>query len=200
MPALAPTDFVAIVTWLGRVADRRAGITAAPVAALGFGFEGPEGEAHGGLTRPACARVATLYPRGTPVRNVRQVSIVAAEELAATAAAMGIDAIDPAWIGATMVVQGIPDFTAIPPSSRLQAEGGVTLTVDMENRACVQPGRAIDCHRPGFGARYKGAAQGRRGVTAWVEREGVLRRGERLRLHVPVQREWPHLAGLRGMV
>lgn len=198
MSALVPTDLHGTVVWLGRVADRDAGLAAAPVDALAFGFEGPEGEAHGGLTRKSCERVRGLYRRGTEIRNVRQVSILSAEELAATAAAMGLDAIDPAWVGATLVVSGIPDFTLVPPSSRLQGEGdGMTLTVDMENLACVLPGREIDRHRPGFGARYKRAAQGRRGVTAWVERPGTLRLGERLRLHVPAQRPWPHLEAAR---
>jgi hypothetical protein len=34
------------------------------------------------------------------------------------------------------------------------------------------------------------AAKGRRGITAWVEREGEWRLGARIRLHVPAQRPW----------
>lgn len=198
MPALHPTDVYGRIVWLGLV--HPGGLAAAPVGRMRLDFAGPEGEAHAGLTRQSCARVLAQHPRGTEIRNVRQLSIVSAEELAATAAAMGLAALDPAWIGASMVVEGIPDFTTVPPSSRLQAEDGATLTVDMENRACALPGREIDRHAPGFGARYKPAAQGRRGVTAWVEREGTVRLGERLRLHVPIQREWPHLAALRRLV
>jgi hypothetical protein len=41
-------------------------------------------------------------------------------------------------------------------------------------------------------------AEGRRGVTAWVERVGVLRVGDRLRLHVPDQRPWAHLDAARA--
>ncbi|MEM6942014.1 MAG: hypothetical protein AAF509_18060 [Pseudomonadota bacterium] len=37
-------------------------------------------------------------------------------------------------------------------------------------------------------------AEGRRGVTAWVEREGMLRVGDTLRLHVPGQRAWQPFA------
>ena len=43
---------------------------------------------------------------------------------------------------------------------------------------------------PGHGAAVKGAANNRRGVTAWVEREGTLTLGERMRLHIPDQRPW----------
>jgi hypothetical protein len=60
----------------------------------------------------------------------------------------------------------------------------------MENRPCHLPAKVIDAHLPGVGGRFKTAAQGRRGVTAWVEREGVLRLGEMLRLHIPDQPAW----------
>ena len=43
---------------------------------------------------------------------------------------------------------------------------------------------------PGQGKGFKAAAAGKRGVTAWVEREGVLRLGDVVTLHVPAQRAW----------
>ncbi|HKK85364.1 MAG TPA: sulfurase, partial [Roseovarius sp.] len=88
---------------------------------------------------------------------------------------------------------GIPDFTHVPPSSRLQTEAGTTLVVDMENRPCHLPAKVIDEDAPGFGKAFKSASQGRRGVTAWVEREGGLRLGDVMRLHIPDQPVWPHL-------
>lgn len=193
MPALIPTDFAARITWLGRVADREAGLQARPVESLALSFAGPEGEAHAGLTRPACSRVSALYPRDTPIRNTRQLSILSAEELAEAAAAMGLDALDPAWLGASLVVEGLPDFSHVPPSSRLQGPDGVTLVVDMENRPCQYPAQVIEGHRPGKGRAFKPAAKGRRGVTAWVEREGRLALGDSLRLFIPDQPAWAHL-------
>ncbi len=190
MPALVPTGHKGRVVWLGRVERRARGLRSTPVEALALGFAGPEGEAHAGLTRPACSRVAALHPRGTEIRNTRQLSVLSAEDLAAIAAAMGLEAFDPAWAGATLVVSGIPDLTHLPPSSRLQAEGGATLVVDMENLPCRLPARPIETDRPGYGARFRAAAEGRRGVTAWVEREGTIRLGDRLRLFVPAQRPW----------
>ena len=130
------------------------------------------------------------HPRGTEIRNVRQLSVLSAEELAEIAARMGVDRFDPAWVGATLVVSGIPDFTHLPPSSRLQAEDGATIVVDMENLPCVLPAKPIDEDAPGLGPKFKPAAKDRRGVTAWVEREGVLRLGGMLRLHIPAQRAW----------
>lgn len=198
MPALKPTAFFGTITWLGVVADRDAALQSHAVTEVHALFAGPEGEAHGGLTRPACSRVAGQYARGTEIRNTRQFSLLAAEDLAAIAAAMGLESLDPALVGATLVVAGIPDFSHLPPSSRLQAEGGATLVVDMENRPCTLPARPIEARHPGFGKVFKPAAAGRRGVTAWVEAEGVLRLGQKLRLHVPDQPAWAHLDAARG--
>jgi hypothetical protein len=89
-----------------------------------------------------------------------------------------------------MVLSGIPDFTHVPPSSRLQGPSGLTLTIDMENRPCVLPGREIEADAPGHGKAFKAAAAGRRGVTAWVERPGAVALGEELRLFIPDQRAW----------
>ncbi|MDJ1015299.1 MAG: MOSC domain-containing protein [Paracoccaceae bacterium] len=190
MPALSPTDHYGTITWLGRVEDREASLSSASLDRVFAAFAGVEGETHGGLTRPSCSRVASQYPRGTEIRNVRQFSVLSAEELRAIADAMKIDTLDPAMVGASIVIEGISDFTHIPPSSRLQAESGATLTVDMENRPCLLPAAVIDAALPGHGKRFKAAASGRRGVTAWVEREGWLAAGDRVRLHVPDQRPW----------
>ena len=198
MPALVATPFSGTIVWLGTVPDRKAGLTAQVRDALMARFDGPEGEAHGGLTRASCSRVMPLYARNTPIRNVRQFSILSAGELAEIALRMGVAALDPALVGATMVIEGIPDLSHLPPSSRLQAESGTTLVVDMQNRACTLPAKPIEAALPGFGKAFKAAASGRRGVTAWVEREGLLRLGDRVSLHVPDQRAWSHLAQARG--
>jgi len=157
---------------------------------LALGFDGLAGVPYGGRTRPSCSRVVTQHPKGTEIANVRQLSIVSAEELAAIAAAMGLDAIDPVWLGASVVIEGIKDFTHVPPSSRLQAEAGATLVVDMENQPCHQPGLTIARHHGEAGKGFKSAARNRRGVTAWVERPGLLNLGDTLRLHVPGQNPW----------
>lgn len=194
-PALKATDFQATVAWLGFVPDRAAQLESVSVARLALTFAGPAGEDHGGLTRPSCSRVLGLYPRGTRIRNTRQLSVLSEEELAVIAAAMGLDRLDPALVGATLVLRGLPDFTRIPPASRLLAENGTCIAVDMENRPCTLPARPIETRHPGFGARFKPAARGRRGVTAWVEAEGALELGDRLRLFIPDQPAW---AGLKG--
>ena len=198
MQALKPTHYTARVTWLGRVTDRAARLEAEALAEAELTFAGIAGEAHGGVTRPSCSRVQAQHPKGTEIRNVRQLSVLSAEEIAAIAGAMGVDALDPAWLGASLVIEGIPDFSHVPPSSRLQAPSGATLVIDMENRPCQLPARVIEGHRPGRGKLFKPAAEGRRGVTAWVEREGRIALDDVLRLHIPDQPVWSELARARG--
>ena len=197
MPVLKPTEFTGRIVWLGLVRDRKAALEAEAVERLDVTLAGPDGEAHGGLVRPSCSRVVAQYPKGTVIRNTRQFSVLAAEDLAAIAARMGVDRLDPALVGATMVVEGIPDFSHLPPSSRLQGEGGATLVVDLENRPCQLPAKPIEARHPGLGPKFKAAALGRRGIVAWVEREGTFTVGESLRLHVPDQPVWAHLETAR---
>jgi hypothetical protein len=200
MPALLPTAHYGTITWLGRVTQPVGAdliVHGAPVAGMALTFAGFAGEVHSGLTRPACSRVRAQYPAGTEIRNVRQLTVVSEEELADIAEALGLDRVDPAWLGASVVVSGIPDFTHVPPSSRLQNESGTTIVIDMENRPCTQVARTIETDRPGHGKAFKAAAEGRRGVTAWVEREGTFRLGDRLRLHVPDQRPWAEVEAAR---
>ncbi|MCX8508056.1 MAG: sulfurase [Rhodobacteraceae bacterium] len=198
MPALIATEFYGTIVWLGRVADRGAALASGAVGSLTASFAGPTGEAHGGLTRASDSRVTSQYPKGTEIRNSRQFSILSQEELAAMAAEMGIEGLDPALVGATMVVAGIGDFSHLPPSSRLQCAGGATLVVDMQNRPCTLPAPGIEAVHPGKGRLFKPAASGRRGVTAWVEREGTFRLGEKVRLHIPDQRVWAHQPPVQG--
>lgn len=197
MPALLATEFVGEIVWLGRVADRKAALQSESLTHVDAQFAGIPGEEHRGLTRLSCSRVLSQFPRDTVIRNVRQLAIVSAEELALIADAMGLAKIDPAWLGSSMVVRGLPDFSHIPPSSRLQTQHGTTLTVDMLNRPCNLPAKVIEAFCPGGGAErgiaFKAAAKGRRGVTALVEREGPLRVGDSLTLHVPDQRPWQNI-------
>jgi MOSC domain-containing protein YiiM len=191
MPALKPTPWTAVITWLGRVeSPDRTELRAAPAERLELSFAGLAGSVHAGQTRPSCSRVTAQHPKGTEIRNTRQLSLVSAEELEAIAAALGLPAVDPARLGASLVLRGLPDFSHVPPSSRLQAPSGATLVIDMENRPCAFPARSLEAAHPGHGKGFKAAAEGRRGVTAWVEREGPVALGDVLRLHVPDQPAW----------
>jgi hypothetical protein len=191
---LTPTDLTGRVAWLGLVRDRAVSLRASAVDRVEAVFEGFVGESHSRLVRPSCSRVTALYPeRGTPIRNTRQVSLLSVEEVAETAAAMGVPALLPEWIGANLLLSGLPRLTLLPPGARLVFTSGASLVVDMENAPCQLPAREIEREHPGKGSRYRQAAKHRRGVTGWVEREGVIALGDTARLHVPPQRPYPPL-------
>lgn len=198
MPALKPTEFRAVIRWIGRVEDRGAGLRSGALERAMLGFAGLDGEAHGGETRVSCSRVTAQHPKGTEIANVRQLSVLSVEEMARIAADMGLERLEPDYLGATLVIEGIPDFTLVPPSSRLQAPSGATLVIDMENRPCLWPAKEVEAEHAGHGKRFMAAAQNRRGVTAWVERGGEIALGDELVLHIPDQPVWPHLAQARG--
>ena len=59
------------------------------------------------------------------------------------AAAMELAELRPEWLGANIVLEGLPDLTLVPPSSRLIFEGGAALAVDMEDDpASFRPARS----------------------------------------------------------
>ncbi|MCK0169942.1 MOSC domain-containing protein [Aliiroseovarius sp. S1123] len=190
MPALIPSDYIATITWLGVTSDRSSTMRSEARDMVDVSYDGFVGEARSGLMRASCPRVTNQYPQGTEIRNTRQISILSAEEMAEAAATLKLDALDPAWLGASLIVEGIPDFTRIPPSSRLLSENGTCFVIDMENRPCNITGREVERAMPGHGIRYKQAATGKRGVTAWVEHAGTLKIGDELRLFVPDQPAW----------
>ncbi len=105
-------------------------------------FAGFEGDRHAGIIRKADSRTPH-YPRGTEIRNDRQISIVSVEELAQIAAAMDVPEIKPEWLGANLSLEGIPRLTCLPPMTRLYFSSGAVLVVQAENLPCQHPGKII---------------------------------------------------------
>jgi hypothetical protein len=162
-----------------------------PVEKLELGFDGIAGDFHAGVTRKSGGR-EPWYPRGTEMRNERQLSIVAADELAIAAQRMGIAEIKPEWIGANLVLADIPRLSLLPPSTLLFFQGGVTLKVDCQNHPCKLAGRSIaeNCFldNPRESALlFPKHAQRLRGLTAWVEKPGRITAGEAITVRVPEQ-------------
>lgn len=155
---------------------------------LVLNYQGVEGDFHAGLTRASGAR-EPWYTRGTEMRNERQISILSVEELTEIAPAMELDELKPEWIGANLVLEGIPNMSYLPPRSLLFFDGGVTLRVDGYNAPCRLAGGSIATHvgavgdgedatRTDMALSFKDAAYMKRGLVAWVEREGVIKPGE----------------------
>lgn len=161
----------------------------APTDQLELTYEGVPGDFHSGLTRLSGGR-EPWYTRGTEMRNERQISILSEEELAEIAPAMGIDVLEPGWIGANLVLESIPNMSYLPPRTLLFFEGGVTLRIDGYNAPCrlagsrvaeatgAEPGPDGDYTRSDMALAFKDAAKMKRGLVAWVEREGTIRPGE----------------------
>jgi hypothetical protein len=190
---LTKAGFTGKTTQLLLSGDRKAGLEKSTVGRLDLRFDGIAGDFHGGLTRKSDSRTLKQYPRNTDIRNVRQVTIVSEEELADIAAAMGIPEAKAEWLGANMVTSGIPDLTLLTPSTRMQFPSGATLVVDMENRPCRQVADVISKHYPDQTVGFVKGAWNKRGLTAWVEREGVVNAGDDIIVWIPQQRIYPHI-------
>ncbi|WNZ60644.1 MOSC domain-containing protein [Myxococcus sp. MxC21-1] len=150
-------------------------------------FEGLEGDRHAGLTRAADVRTP-WFPKGTPIRNTRQFSLVSSEELAQVAETLGIPRVLASWLGANLEVAGVPRLTHLPPGTRLFFPEDTTLVVEGENEPCIGPGRVIEAHHPDvqkLASRFVKAAWQRRGLVAWVERPGIIRAGDTVKVVLP---------------
>lgn len=171
---------------------RESGLEKARTDEISLLFSGIAGDCHGGLTRKSDSRMLKQFKRGTPVKNVRQASILSVEELADIARAMEVPAVQPEWVGANLVTSGIPDLTLLPPSSRLQFSSGATLVIDMENLPCRYPAAIIEKHHPEHTRGFVAAVTRKRGLVAWVESEGVVSTGDAITVWIPPQRIYAH--------
>ncbi|MCX7306027.1 MAG: molybdenum cofactor sulfurase [Hyphomicrobiales bacterium] len=162
-----------------------------PVAELTLGFDGIAGDVHAGATRRSGGR-EPWYPRGTEIRNERQLTVVAADELAVVAGRMGLAELRPEWIGANLVVDGLPNLSMLPTGTLLFFKGGATLKVDGQNHPCRQAGRSV-AERSAMPDIKAGAmafatvAKRLRGLVAWVEKPGSIVDGEEISVRVPAQ-------------
>lgn len=149
-------------------------------------LDGIAGDRHVGRLRPADVR-APWHRRGTPIANTRQISILSAEECAEVAALIGVAAIDPALLGANLVLSGIEALSFLPPTTRLRLPSGATLFVTEQNAPCRHPaGEIAAAHGdPKLAAAFVKAALGRRGLVALVEREGVVAVGDAVARFAP---------------
>jgi hypothetical protein len=176
-----------------------AGVFAAPYGhfetrprdALDLTFEGIEGDFHAGLTRKSGSR-EPWYSRGTEMRNERQLTIVAPDELARIASGMGLDEVKPEWIGANLLLRGVDQLSMLPRGTLMFFKGGVTLKVDDQNGPCKLSGRSVaenaKMEDVQAGALlFPKAARRLRGLVAWVEKPGRIELGEQAELRLPEQ-------------
>jgi MOSC domain-containing protein YiiM len=142
-------------------------------------FGGLAGDLHAGLTRPACSRTP-WHKRETTIANTRQLSLVSVEECAEVARRLDLPGVEPALLGANLVVEGVDDFSAVEPATRLLVPSGATIFITEENGPCIQPGHKL---AKAFGRKslvfdFVRAATHRRGLLGIVEREGPIAAGD----------------------
>jgi hypothetical protein len=165
-----------------------------PVAELELDLEGIllpglAGDRHRGHSRAADARVP-WYPRGTRIRNARQVSILSPDELAEVARALEVPAVTAEEIGANLLVEGLPHLSHLPRGTRLHFPSGASLAVEDENAPCRVAGASVARRNPGregLDLAFVKAARHRRGLVAWVERPGRIQAGDAIDVRIPEQ-------------
>jgi hypothetical protein len=188
MQHIPPQKITARIEGLFRTADPQSFETTG-TDSLMLGFEGISGDRHGGFTRRSGGR-EPWYPRGTEMRNERQLSLLAPDDLATIARGMGVPEIRPEWIGGNLLISGITDFTLLPPRTCLFFAGGVAIRIDGLNVPCRFSGRSVATRYPeqkGLDIAFVRAGKHARGLVGWVEKPGVIMVGEMLEARVPEQ-------------
>ena len=160
----------------------------AAVERLVLGLDGIAGDRHGGFERLSSGR-EPWYPRGTPIRNARHLSILSVEELAEIARRLEVPEIDARNIGANLVVEGIPRLSMLPRGTRLAIGPAAALHVDDQNAPCRIAGRSLAraLDRPDIELAFARQAQRLRGVVAAVDRAGEIAVGDEIVAHLPEQ-------------
>jgi len=192
MPLLTKLKFTGKIEGLYLRSSRDGGFEKAPTGEMHLTLDGPVGDCHTGQTRKSDSRTTMLYKRGLDIRNVRQLTLLSEEELQVIADELGIRQVDPPWLGANIVFSGIRDLTFLPPSTRLQFPSGAVIVVDMENYPCSQIAEVVGRHHPDVQNMVVKKAMHKRGLTAWVERDGVIKADDVVTVFIPQQRIYPH--------
>ncbi|RUT35105.1 molybdenum cofactor sulfurase [Arsenicitalea aurantiaca] len=191
------TPFIRARTLEGRVtqllAAEGSSFETTAVPALDLSYEGIPADRHSGLLRKSGPR-EPWYPRGTEMRNERQLSILGQDELLALARDLDIPCLAAEWIGGNLVLEGVPHVSLLPPRTLLMFDGGVTIRIDGDNGPCRKSGAMIARHvegRPDLEFAFVKIAQHRRGVLGWVERAGRITAGETVRVRIWEQQPYP---------
>lgn len=130
-------------------------------------------------------RQADAFPRGTTIRNHRQLSLVDAGEPAVIAAALGIAAVEPGLLPTTSAPRAYPKPPPCPGWRGWCSTECAVIMLGGENLPCVIAGRMVAAAHGTAPEALPKAASRRRGVTGWVEHPGVIRPGAGIRIVMP---------------
>lgn len=147
-------------------------------------FEGFVGDKHSGMTKRSDSRTK-IYPRGTEIRNSRQVSIISHEELAEIAAKLKVESLLPEWFGANIFVRDIPELTRLNTNTRLVFSSGASLLITAKNLPCKLLTDEVCKHvidRQYIRDNLIKVSMDKRGVVAVVELPGVIQVGDEVKV------------------
>jgi hypothetical protein len=159
------------------------------VSNLELGFGGIAGDRHEGHTRRSGGR-EPWYPRGTEMRNERQLSLLSPDDLKEIASGLDVTEVRADWMGGNILLSDFPQFTLLPPRTYLFFEGGVTIRIDGLNVPCRSSGRSIASHYPereNLDLAFVRVAKRLRGLVGFVEKPGVIKVGEVVEARIPEQ-------------
>ncbi len=160
-----------------------------------FTNEGMIGDRHFGVMMLSNSRTPE-FPRGTVIRNRRQVSLVSQEELLAIARELEVEEIKPEWLAANLLISGIDHFSLLPIGARLFFDGGLVLFNDGKNLPCKIPAKIIQNqyeHVADIQQKFISTSIHRRGLVAWVEHPSQLAAGVTCTVELPPV--WENLWG-----
>jgi hypothetical protein len=164
---------------------------------LTLDLAGIPGNRHNGVTRASGPREPWL-PRGSILRNDRQISALCSAELAEIANRLDIASLPPEWIGGNLLIEGFGDFSRIAPGSRFafggawggkgRFDGTAVLRVEAYNVPCRAAGRAISVAtgEGGHEFAFVKAALALRGLMLSVDLPGTIGVGDPVVLIGPI--------------
>jgi hypothetical protein len=158
------------------------------VETLELSFEGIKGDYHAGLTRRSGGR-EPWYKRGTEMRNERQLSLLSVEEMEDVAQKLEIEEVDPGLIGGNILLEGVPNFSNIPPRTQMFFPSGAVIRIDGYNAPCAIAGESLQTgqkDRDDIKLGFVKAAKDTRGLVGWVEVPGAIHVDDEVKLRI-----WP---------
>jgi hypothetical protein len=163
----------------------------APTKELLFTTKGISGDRHFGYDTLSGGRSKSMYPKGTLVRNNRQWLAVSPEEVLQISQNLGLEGrLTPELLGASMLIEGWPQLTKLPPMTHLLFSKQDTLETPRQDDVmlivyagaipCAVAGKSLANHfeMPRLESEFVKGAWNMRGTTGWVEKGGIIRPGD----------------------
>ena len=158
--------------------------------------DGIIGDRHRSEYKFAGAQERHIVPKGSYVKNMRQITIVSVEELHAIAESLGIKFIAASELSANILIEGIEDLTHLSTNYYMCFRGGrgseinAVLRLMGENLPCIVAGGNVQEANQGqdVKSRFVKAAFGKRGQVAIIYSPGIIRPGDTVELipHQPL--------------